>query len=46
MSEAKTGNARELTVHETHFPKIVVMTAAACWGLSVLGAILETVLAH
>ncbi len=34
-----------LTIKPTHFPKIILVSAASVWGLSVLGAILE-VIAH
>lgn len=40
MSEVKNTN---LTIHETHFPPVVKLTAAICWGLCLVGAILEVV---
>jgi hypothetical protein len=44
MSETKTtDNRTQLTIKPTHFPKIILATAATCWGLSVLGAVLEMV---
>lgn len=44
MSEAKTSDPRtQLTIKPTHFPKIILAAAGACWGLSVLGAVLEMV---
>ena len=43
MSEAAHGK-RELTVHETHFPPVVIAAAAACWGLCLVGAALEAFL--
>lgn len=44
MSDVKTSDPRtNLTIKPTHFPKPVLVTAAVCWGLSLLGAVLEAV---
>jgi hypothetical protein len=40
------GKTQELTIKPTHFPLAVKLTAATCWGLAVVGAILEAVLLH
>ena len=45
MSDVKTSDPRtNLTIKPTHFPKVVIACAAACWGLAVVGAIAETLL--
>ncbi len=39
-------NAEHLTVKPSHFPKVVILTAAACWALAVVGAVLEAFVGH